>query len=311
MADQETATDPVASAPDPAPAPEVAPEAAEVDPASVDRVAAEEQEPAPELEAPELDGTEVRPEPETPEPETWEVEKNGIKYRVPIELKDEVMWHADYTTKTQELARGQTSLEQREEVLVQRDQALVQRDQAQRENIQDWGEFAHTEKLLDSFRSMTQDDWNKIREEDPDQYENLRVQRDIIRDQRDVVGQRIQKFESEKQQREHDTRVTAEREHADRRDRLQATLARDIPNYSPTLQGKMNETAIRGGFTQADIDSVTDPKMMQMLHLAHLGEQVLQRQRAAKAQPAPVPVTPVPKASGGGTPTTGPNDKQN
>ena len=149
-----------------------------------------------------------------------------------------------------------------------------------------------------------------MQQDDPDQAQQLGFQFQMLRDTRQQIVDRISKME-------YDARVTAERErdnamreHANRRDQLKASLARDIPNYSPELHGKMNETAMRHGFTQADLDSVTDPKMMRMLHLAHLGEQVLQRKRAATTQPAPKPVKPVPKVSGGQTPTTGPTDKQ-
>jgi hypothetical protein len=302
------ATDPAAGAPEPAPVPEVAPEAPAVDP--VDPAAAEGPEPAPEPEALRPDGTPIQPEPE-PEPllapETVEVELNGLKYTVPAVLKDGYMMHGDYTLKTQELAGKGRELESDREALKGDREAFTQQAQTHRENIQDFGELAHTDKLLDSFRKV---DFAQMQQDDPEQAQQLGFQFNMLRDTRQQIVERIQKREYDSRIQEEQKRVTAERETATRKDQLTATLARDIPNYSPDLQGKMNETAIRNGFTQADIDSVTDPKMMRMLHLAHLGEQVLQRKRAATAQPAPAPVKPVPKVGGGTTPTTGPTDKQ-
>ncbi len=301
-------------APEPAPEPGAAPEASEADPAvaEVGQAAAEEPAPQPDPEAPEGDPLEGQPEP--PEPESVEVEINGLKYRVPAALKDGYLMQADYTTKTMDLAGKGRELDGDREALKTDRDTFTQQAQTHRENIQDFGELAHTEKMLGGFRSMTQVDWDGIRQKDQEdgtgEYERYRLQFDLLRDTHTQIVERIRKREYETGIQEEQKRVTAERENVNRKDQLQATLARDIPNYSPVLQTKMNETAIRHGFTQADLDSVTDPKMMRMLHLAHLGEQVLQRKRAATTQPAPAPVKPVPKVGGGTTPTTGPTDKQ-
>ncbi len=300
------ATNPAPDAQEPAPEPEVAPEAPET-------TEAEGQEPTPETEAPELDQTEVQPDPleaalaaaAPTEPDTVEVEVNGLKYRVPAALKDGVMMHGDYTLKTQELAGKGRELEGDREALKGEREAFNQQAQTHRDNIGDYGELAHTDKLLEGFRKV---DFQRLQQDDPEQANQLNWQYSQLRDTRQQIVDRISKTE-------YDARVNAERErgqqvreHANRKDQLKASLARDIPNYSPELHGKMDETAMRHGFTQAELDSVTDPKMMRMLHLAHLGEQVLQRQRAATAAPAPTPVKPTPKVKGGSSPKPGVHD---
>jgi hypothetical protein len=304
------ATEPTPDAIEPAPEPEVAPEAPAVEPVQPEGDVTTVPEPDPE--APEPDPSEVQPDPlealaPEPVPDTVEVEINGLKYTVPATLKDGYMMHGDYTLKTQELAGKGRELDGDRDALKGEREAFNQQAQTHRDNIQDYGELAHTDKLLDSFRKV---DFQQLQQEDPDQAQRLNFQFQTLNDARRQIVERIQT-------REYDARVTAERErgnatreHANRKDQLKASLARDIPNYSPELQSKMDQTAIRNGFTQADLDSVVDPKMMQMLHLAHLGEQVLQRKRAATTQPAPTPVKPVPKVGGGPTPVTGPNDKQ-
>ncbi len=282
------ATNPTDDTTEPVLPPEVAPEAT-----------AEGQEPVVD-ETPELDQDPVQPDPlEASADEadqvadTVEVEVNGLKYRVPAALRDGYLMHGDYTSKTQELAGRTKALEGERE-------AFNQQAQNHRENVGDWGELAHTEKLLESFRQVN---WQELYSEDPEQHQQLSVQFNVLRDQREVIGTRIQ-------QREHDTRVASERNLANRRDQLQATLTREIPNYSSDLRGKMDDTAIRHGYSRSEIETVTDPRMMKMLHLAHLGEQVLQRKRAATAQPAPTPVKPVQKVGGGKPPDSGPKDKQ-
>ena len=288
------ATDPAAGAPEPAPAPEVAPEAAPPEGAAPEGQEAEGQDPA--LGVLET-GEEAESQPEPAAPEAVEVEINGRKYLVPADLRDGYMMHADYTTKTQSLAE-QVRLHQ--EQFTQQVQAHQQHVQAHRQNLQDYGQLAHTDYLLEQYRNT---DWAGVQQEDPDQAQQLGFEYQRLRDQREQIAQRIQ-------QKEHETRAHAERETANHRGQLTATLARDIPNYSPELQGKMDETAARHGYTQAEVDSIIDPRMGQMLYLAHLGEQVVLQRQAATARPAPAPVKPVPKAGGGGTPTTGPTDKQ-
>ncbi len=270
----ETATNPEA-APEPAPETEVAPEA---------EAEAEGLQPAPEAE-PELDQSTEEPA----EPETVEVEINGLKYRVPAALKDGYMLHADYTRKTQEAAEKAKALETERE-------RFTQQAQAHQQHLHDYGELAHVERMLKQFREV---DWQRAHQEDPDQAQQLGLQFNALRDQREQIVERIQK-------RDHEARVTAEREYANRKDQLATALARDIPNYSPDLHGKLVETAKRGGYSEAEVQSVTDPRVFKILHLAQLGEQVLKRQAAAKP-PAP-DIKPVPKVGTGGTPKPGVHD---
>lgn len=255
------------------------------EPVTEPEVAPEE---TPEVE-PEGEEQEVQPEePEAP-PETVEVEINGQTYSVPAALKDGYMQHADYTQKTQDIAAKGKALEGDRE-------ALKQQAATHAEHVLDYGELAHTDKTLEQFRQV---DWQKLQQEDPEQMQQLGIQFQVLRDTRDQIVGRIQK-------REHELRATAEREHADRAGQLKATLARDIPNYSPDMQTKMDNTAINLGFSKEDLGAITDPRYMRILHLAHLGEQVLKRQAAAK--PKAPDVKPVPKVGIGSSPKPGVHD---
>ncbi|MGI9489085.1 MAG: hypothetical protein ACR2RF_25010 [Geminicoccaceae bacterium] len=261
-------------------------------PAPVDGPVADQEVAPEEPEAVEAQETEGE---EGDQPaETVEVELDGQTYSVPADLKDSFMKAADYTQKTQELAEQRR---QAEETLGKERDSFIQQAQAHRQSIQLYGELAHTDALLEKFQQV---DWVKLQQEDPDQAQQLGFQRETLRDRRDAL-------ESEIEKKEYESRVTAEREHANRKDQLEATLARDIPNYSPELRTEMQQTAVRHGYTEQEVASVTDPRAMKMLHLAHLGEQVLKRQTAT---PKPKPVKPVSKVTGGSTPEKGPTDKQ-
>ena len=67
----------------------------------------EETTDEPELDE---DGNPVE-EPAEPEEETTEIVKDGKAYKVPAALKDEILMHADYTRKTQEVAELRKSVE--------------------------------------------------------------------------------------------------------------------------------------------------------------------------------------------------------
>ena len=288
-------TDLSSTNPDPAPEPALAPEVAPEEPA-VEPVL-EGEEPALEVEAPDPDQPAADPDPDalvaTPDEGTVEVEIAGQTYRVPAALKDGYLMHTDYTSKTQEVADKGRALDSERE-------AFTQQAQNHRDNIGDFGELAHSDKLLEKFREV---DFQALQTEDPDQAQQLGFQYQRLRDDREQIVGRIQK-------REHEQRVTAERDHANRKDQLKATLARDIPGYSPEVHQKMVDVAEAHGISKERVNSITDPAYMQILYEASLGRQVLERKRAATAQPAPAVAKPVPKVQGGKTPSTGPQDKQ-
>ena len=278
------------TAPEPAPDPEVAPEAPEVP-----ETPEAEGETAPEVEGELLDQPEVQPDPAEalPEQDTVEVELNGLKFRVPAVLKDGYMKGADYTRKSQENADvARTLVSDRE--------AFAQQVQNQQGHLQDLGELAHTKKQLAQFENV---DWQAVQQEDPERAQLLGFEVNRLRDERDQLQSRIA-------QREYDSRVTAERENANRKNQLPATLAREIPNYTPELHGQLDQIAVEVGFKPEEIAAYADARHYKILDLARIGADVLKRKRAATAQPAPKPVKPVPKVVGGRSPDTGPSDKQ-
>ena len=293
MTDQTVATEPE-TAPEPAPEPEVAPETTTEAAEAPEGTWPEEMDASLEKIEEQLDQPGVQPDPAEalPEQDTVEVEVNGLKYRVPAVLKDGYMKGADYTRKSQENADvARTLVSDRE--------AFAQQVQNQQGHLQDLGELAHTDKLLEDFRKV---DFQRLQQDDPDQAQQLGFQFQTLRDTRQQIVERIQ-------QRDYTTRVQAERENANRKNQLTATLAREIPNYTPELHGQLDQIAVEVGFKPEEIAAYADARHYKILQLARIGADVLKRKRAATAQPAPKPVKPVPKVVGGRTPATGPSDK--
>lgn len=280
MTDQ-LATEPVEGE-DPAPEPEVASDEAE----EIEAEASEQEEGD---EPSDDDPTEDEPA----EPETVEIELDGIKYSVPAALKDRYMQHADYTRKTQEVAAERKALEEQQTT-------LQQRAEQQRQFLKDYGELTHTDGLLEQFDKV---DWNQLGQEDPDQAQRLALQFQVLQRRRQQIAEQITT-------RENEARVQAQRETAQRKDQLQATLARDIPNYSPQVRDDMVSLAVESGFSRDAVEGMTDPAGWKILHRALLGDQVLKRQKSAAKPKSTEPVKPVPKATGPGRSPgpTGPRD---
>jgi len=272
-------TSPEPGTPEPLPGPEVTPEP----------TPGQGLEPAPD--APGLDDPPVEPTPQAPE--TVEIEIDGRKYQVDPTLKDGYLRQQDYTSKTQELADGRKALDGERET-------LLQQAQHQRQHLEDYGELSQTLKQIAQYEGM---DWAAAQNEDPENAQLLSYEFNRLREQRDNIVGRIRTAE-------HNSRVTAEREGATRNDQLKANLARDIPNYTPEVHAGLESFATEQGITKQELAQFGDARHYKMLHLAKIGAEVLKKQAAITTPGAPAPVTPVPKVTGGRTPSQGPTDAQ-
>ncbi len=61
----------------------------------------------------------------------------------------------------------------------------------------------------------------------------------------------------------------AQQETATRLEQARASIARDIPEWSPELAGKLNAFAIERGFTADELRQVTDPRIVKLIHAAY------------------------------------------
>lgn len=87
-----------------------------------------------------------------------EVEVDGKKYKVPADLKDSYLRHADYTQKTQSLAEQRRAFEQEREQI----QRGWQVSDELRNNI---AHLQIAQKSLEQYRNV---DWNAFTENDPE-----------------------------------------------------------------------------------------------------------------------------------------------
>lgn len=214
-----------------------------------------------------------------------DVEYEGKTYRVPVELKNGLMSKADYTRKTQEIARNREAME-----LQQKQIAEFQEQQRFEQTLQaEIGEVGTINYKLKLYEGL---DWQKM--EAGDMFRH-RMEMDKLEKQRKELVESIngkrQAFSSEQQARMEDlSRKAAE------------VLQRSINGWNEEMAASVSEYALSRGFTQHQVDSIVNPRdieiiweSMQYRKLLSTKEQALKK--AAKAPPVVKPgsVKPMPK----------------
>lgn len=223
-----------------------------------------------------------------PEDDTDEVEHEGKKYKIPKAVKPLVMMNADYTRKTQAVAEERKAVEAERE-------SFRQNAKFYAETLQDQARLVNVDDQLKQYQAL---DWQNIWNQDPINAGKLNSQFQVLRQQRDALASEIQG----KQQKLHSE---AQQSYAKREEESRAYLQREIPEWSPDLDVKLSKFAIDQGFTPDQIKglAVSSPQSVKVLHLAFVGKQLMDKQRAA-AKPKPQPVQLVPQVRSSRTNTT-------
>jgi hypothetical protein len=216
-----------------------------------------------------------------------EIEHEGKTYRVPAALKAAFLIHADYTRKTQGLA------EQRK--------ALAEQDASLKSQAQ-----THAEHAVGITRLLAYDDtlaryeqlhWHALQAQNPEQAQALWSQYMTLKNQRAAAATDLQARLINWQQAT--GAVTA-----NRAAECQAILSREIKNWSPELHGKLKEFGTSEfGFTPHEVASVTDPRLIKVLHRAMIGDQMIKKAAAEARAAEQQGVRPLPQV-GSSAPAT-------
>lgn len=217
-----------------------------------------------------------------------EIEINGKQYRVP---KDAALRQSDYTRKTQEIAETRKALSE----------ALERVNSASEAEQQ-----AMTQKaILQAQRNQ----YNNINWQQLDQQNPLEATR--LRQAAMMLDQAITQADQKLIQARNDTRSAAEQETAKRLEEGHKTLAQQIPDWGPDKANAIRSFAIETyGFSNEDIDSLTDPKAVLALHDAmeyRKGQKKAATAKSVQKQQALKPAAKVKK--GAGNVATAPNAK--
>jgi hypothetical protein len=240
-----------------------------------------EVEAAPELDD---DGNPIEePTEAEPEVELADIDIEGKTYKLPAELKDKFLMQADYTRKTQELAEQRKAVE----ATLQQVNEVSQAEQLAMVAV------GVIDTQLADFNTI---DWDAWEQSDPQsahsawrQYQQLKEQR-----QNAVIHY--------SQAQQHRTLMT-QQETARLLEHGQRELATKIPGWGQEKATALQSHAIEAyGFTPADLATVADPRMVQVLHDAWQYRQANKTQQVASKVQAQQAIKPAAKIATGKAP---------
>lgn len=217
---------------------------------------------------------------ESIEDDTDEVEYKGEKYKIPKALKPAIMKDADYTQKTQELAREREIIAKLREENEAEKQGLQEKSKTY---IQERGRLAAITDTLQQYEGLN---WSEISDQDPVYAQKLWIQYSQLKESaKELAG----KIENQERQASQETQL----KEAKRIQEGQALLAEKVPNWSPKLAGELMGYASSIGWSESEIQRITAPQVI-ALHRAFVGDQLLAKRNLKVSDE----VKPVPKVGG-------------
>jgi len=207
---------------------------------------------------------EIQPEDDDSEEFDW----NGKKVRGPKGLKDGVLMHADYTRKTQETSALRKELDERA-------QRLDQQFTASEEYLDARADLRVVTKELDRFKEYDWSAYQQHRISDPLEADAAWNYAQHLRDQKGQLEASIQ---------QHEGRRTADAQQAIAK-RMQEThehVKANLKGWTPDTDKQVIDFALSKGISQDELRNTMDPRIYEMIYLARIGAQVLNK-------PAPKP----------------------
>lgn len=214
----------------------------------------------------------------TAEPELVEIEVDGKRIKVSEEGKEYLLREADYRRKTMDVAEQRRAIE------------------AERASLQEQAKVSEAEfkahvnltQLNAQIEEYQQIDWSNWMAADPQAAQAARWQYDEILRNRDQIQHALSTYEQGKTRQQQQEFATLRRECLE-------TVAREIPNWSDERRDKLEAFAVTLGVPEAEAKGIAMPWGYKVLHLAEIGQQFIDRQRAAAKMKAASAASPVPQ----------------
>ena len=231
----------------------------------------EEEEQTP-LEAEAETTEEVESEEATDEPNDEAEEEEQSQDEVPAILKlkvngedvekplDEVVALAqqglDYTQKTQQVAEQRKELEAYAESIKAQEQAFQEQMQLNNVLIEDVAKITSLDQQLNQYANVN---WQQLSDNDFVEAQKLFFSYNQLQQER---SQLVSQFEAKKQQ------VVQKQSQlmAEKIAKGKEVLAKEIPNWSPETNQALLSTGKDYGFSDAELNSIVDPRHVKVLH---------------------------------------------
>lgn len=201
-----------------------------------------------------------------------EVEFNGKTYEVPEELKEALIQGSDYTRKTQDVARQHEAADMRADSL-----------KLERENLefeQSLSEERQTISLLDAqIKQYKQLDWSDLSVEQSLQY---KMALDNLKEQKAEIEGSI----NSKRSQWADSRDRTIQEHMEKSSEW---LRKAIPGWNQDMANQVAQDAIKIGFTEQEVNTITDPRAVRTLYESMKYRQLVAESSDAKRKASKAP----------------------
>lgn len=212
------------------------------------------------------------PAEDDPQEELVEVEYEGAKYSLPKALKDAVLRKADYSRHVQEVTAQKKDYAQR----IERTERMIEGAGKYAEHL------AKVQALESQIEQFKEYDFDKLETEDPARasilaFRLLRLQqaRDKAIGEAQGVSQRLAQERSENLKAQ--------------RGEMLKTLEKDLPGWGEELGVKVSQYALRAGYSETELQSLTDARMVILLDKARKFDAIQDGKAAAvgKVREAP------------------------
>jgi hypothetical protein len=255
----------------------------------------EEEEQTP-LEAEAETTEEVESEEATEEPDEEVEEEEQSQDEVPAILKlkvngedvekplDEVVALAqqglDYTQKTQQVAEQRKELEAYAQQIQMQEQAFHEQMQLNNVLIEDVAKITSLDQQLNQYANVN---WNQLSDNDFVEAQKLFFTYNQLQQER---SQLVSQFEAKKQQVvQKQTQLMSEKIAQGKE-----ILAKEIPNWSPETNQALLSTGKDYGFSDAELNSIVDPRHVKVLHDAMQWRKLQQNSTVKKKVSSAKPV---------------------
>lgn len=205
--------------------------------------------------------------------ETVEVEYEGRTYQLPKALQGALMRQADYTRKTQDLAQARRHI------------AAAQQQAAGNGHAPLVG-LARLHALDAALAPAGRIAWGALAAQNPGQAQFLQQYFQHLKAMRGACARGVL---ATQQQRSAD----AQRHRARQVEDGHARLKKEIEDWSPELQRRILATGKANEFSDSELHSVTDPRMIKVLNKARQFDEIQEKNAAAKRLTASQAAKPV------------------
>jgi len=207
--------------------------------------------------------------------DTEDVEWNGKKFKGPKGLKDGILMHADYTKKRQADAEKARALDTREAQIEERlkatDAELDMRAHLRSVNAE-----------LERFKAYDWNAYQMARQTDPLAADEAWNYAQHMRNQKAELEKNLGAAQTQRSQ-------AAQRDIAKRIEEAGKWAQTNIKGWSPEIEKKVVGFAVESRIPRDFLARNMSPVLLDVLHKAYMGDQLLKTQTTAPKPPGPAP----------------------